>query len=249
MNSLIVFPHERVESTSIVLGQARAQGVYSDYQGLVGRDVKFAFFGGERGVACVKEVTPSRVVLRIETVEPSLPLRRLDLIVGLSRPQTVKKVIQAAVMLGVRSLHFVHTDLGDKSYLDSSVLKAERLREEVVKALEQVYTGLYPEISVHRSFEYYCKTKINELDADPKIVKLVAHPGGALISSQEMDLTNKTRVVALGPERGWSEREIDRLARCGFKVIGLGDRVVRVEIALISILAQLQIFESEMFHA
>ena len=48
-------------------------------------------------------------------------------------------------------------------------------------------------------------------------------------------------VVAIGPERGWSAQEIELFTHAGFKVIGLGDRVVRVEIALVLLMGQLQL--------
>lgn len=249
MNSLIVFPEECIEGATIVLNRTRAENLYEQYRELAGRDVKVAFWGGERGVAHMQEVTPLRFILRLKHTEPSLPLRQLDLIVGLARPQTMKKVIQASVMLGVRSVQLVHTELGDKSYLGSNVLEPARIQEEIIKALEQVHTGLYPSISVHRSFEYFCKTKLSGLGDGPETLKLVAHPGGVAISHRDTSLQDKPRVVALGPERGWSEQEIARFQQCGFTLIGLGARVMRVEIALISLLAQLQIFESDPYQS
>ena len=46
-------------------------------------------------------------------------------------------------------------------------------------------------------------------------------------------------MVAIGPERGWSEGEVSVFAEQGFVVVGLGERVLRVEIAVTFLVGQL----------
>ena len=47
-------------------------------------------------------------------------------------------------------------------------------------------------------------------------------------------------VLAVGPEPGWSSDELTTLEGLGFMKVGLGPRVVRVEVALGLLLGQLQ---------
>lgn len=62
--------------------------------------------------------------------------------------------------------------------------------------------------------------------------RVVAHARGA-----RKCLTEAVRgdgvVVAIGPEGGWTEDEVEMLGREGFQVVGMGDRVLRSETAAV----------------
>ena len=47
--------------------------------------------------------------------------------------------------------------------------------------------------------------------------------------------------MAIGPERGWSDAEVDLFTQHGFTPVGLGERVVRVELALVFLLGKLSL--------
>ena len=46
-------------------------------------------------------------------------------------------------------------------------------------------------------------------------------------------------VVAIGPEGGWIERELDSFRREGFEEISLGSRPLRVETAVTALIARM----------
>jgi RsmE family RNA methyltransferase len=201
--------------------------------------------GGVRGEGLVKEATRDRVVIQHVFSSPPLERAPIDLIVGVPRPQTVKKVIQAGVMLGVRSIHFVKSELGEKSYLQSKVLSEEGILAEGVKALEQVWDSQLPEIRVHRSFSYFMDVKLPLLGAGRQgVSRLLAHPTGRALLLSDGPLLGSEQVVAIGPERGWSASEVEQFEQRGFTVVGLGARIVRVETAVVLLLGQLQLKES-----
>jgi RsmE family RNA methyltransferase len=50
----------------------------------------------------------------------------------------------------------------------------------------------------------------------------------------ELILQAPAYVLALGAERGWSGRERDTLREAGFRLAGLGERVLRVETASVA---------------
>ncbi len=239
MNSLIILPAECVDVSCAVLEGARAAYAYDPHGIRAGQRVKAAVMGGLRGEALVKESSLQRVVLELSLTVAALEPRPLDLVVGVSRPQTIKKVVQAAVMLGAKSLHFVRSEKGEKSYLQSTALLEESLREESLKALEQVWDSRPPAIVVHRSFSHFCGKKLSELEHAAHGLKLVAHPGGQPVRGAAPRGAAGGAVLALGPERGWSEAEIGAFRDQGFTVVDLGERVLRVEIALTFMLGQL----------
>jgi 16S rRNA (uracil1498-N3)-methyltransferase len=238
MNSLIIFEDEGWNTGMVTLRDTRAQSVFHGSDFVVGQEIAVALFGGEKARAQVLRCETDCVELALHARQPSQKLRPIDLVVGLSRPQTTKKVIQAAVMAGVRSLHLVHTQSGEKSYLDSHLLRPECLRAEVVKSLEQTGEGLFPAIHVHRSFARVSNDVLDTLGSTGPHLRLVAAPGEPLISSPTLKQECDALVIAVGSEAGWSERELSRLKEKGFIGVGLGSRVLRVEVALLFLLGQ-----------
>lgn len=238
MNSLIIFEDEGWETGVVTLRSTRAQGVFHGSDFVVGQEIAVALLGGEKATARVLRYEAECVQLALDLRQPSKHLRPIDLVVGLSRPQTTKKVIQAAVMAGVRSLHLVHTQSGEKSYLDAHLLKPEYLRVEVAKSLEQTGEGLFPAIHVHRSFAQVYNDVLDTLGSTKAHLRLVAAPGEPLISVPVLQQESDALVIAVGSEAGWSEQELCRLKERGFVGVGLGSRVLRVEVALMFLLGQ-----------
>lgn len=238
MNSLLLFSEELVDSVRVVLVDERARQVFSAYEFQVGQRVCGALYAGSKFHLMVEVFSERLVEMRIVEVYPSLPLRSLDLVVGLSRPQTTKKVIQTAVMAGVRSLHLVATERGEKSYLDSHILRPADLRVEVGKALEQIWEGKVPEIRVHRSFGYFCKNTLSTITSHDALFKAIALPGAPLMTTAHVKQNARAAIFTVGPEAGWSDSEVAAFCDHGFTPIGLGPRIVRVETALGFVLGQ-----------
>jgi 16S rRNA (uracil1498-N3)-methyltransferase len=241
VNSLLVFSDEFVAPNRVVLRGERAREVCREYQSREGFEITFAVWQGEKGTARLCSVTPTEIVMEVTQMEPSRPLELIDLVIGLSRPQTIKKVIQAAVMLGVRSLHLVRTEFGEKSYLTASLLEPINLKGEVFKALEQIGEGLSPMIHVHRSFSFFCRTHLDLLGQGGDPLRLIAQPGATELCPSHRLNAGRPIVLAIGPESGWSVDEVNQFAEHGFKPIGLGPRVIRVEIAVAFLLGQIRL--------
>jgi len=237
MNSLIVFVNEGWNEGRVTIEGARAREAYDTGDYGVGTEIRVAVLGGDKGLGRVVECTRDRLVFDVEQTTSSLKLRPIDLIVGLSRPQTTKKVIQAAVMSGVRSLHLVHLASGQKSYLDAHLLREEALREEIAKSLAQIWEGLYPTIHVHRSFNRFVRECGELFEVSNTTLRIVAQPGGSPLSTSAGPVHNSA-LIAVGSEGGWSEAELDTFTGAGFSRVGLGQRVVRVEVALLYLLGQ-----------
>ncbi len=247
MNSLILLPDEVRDNSHAILEGVRARYAFVTHGVREGQSIKVGVLGGLRGEGRIVSASLERVSLSLTLTLSHLPPIPVTLVVGVSRPQTVKKVIQAAVMFGVSSLHFVKSAQGEKSYLQSHALDDDQICEESSKALEQVWDSRAPQIIVHRSFSYFMENKLptiissaREEEKDGKVLTYIAHPGGApLVSHDSVKCSNAHAVIAIGPERGWSDDEVKAFKGIGFDVVGLGERVVRVELALVFLLGTL----------
>jgi RsmE family RNA methyltransferase len=252
MNSLLLLPQEVHEGAVAVLEGSRARYALDTHGVREGQSLKVAVMGGRRGQGRVILSSVDKVTIELTLSDECLRPIPVSLLVGVSRPQTIKKVIQAAVMFGVSSLHFVKSEKGEKSYLQSRSLDEESMNEEALKALEQIWDSRKPEIVVHRTFSYFMENKLSTIAETliqetgvKKLHKMVAHPGGAPLRCSDTALfQGGASIIAIGPERGWSDGEIDLFDRCGFHRIGLGDRVVRVELALVFLLGKLDLLRA-----
>lgn len=248
MNSLLILPNECIERAEALLSGDRARYAYDTHGVRVGHTIKVGILGGLRGEGVVLEASPERVRFEVKVTQAALTPAKIDLIVGVPRPQTVKKVIQAAVMFGVTSLHFVRSERGEKSYLQSRSLDADQIEDETVKALEQVWDTRAPEIVVHRTFSYFMEQKLQAIEAagGARLSKYIAHPTHEQLTVKDASNDPLSHsLIAIGPEKGWSDAEVQLLTERGFRPVGLGERVVRVELALVFLLGKLSLLRPE----
>ena len=52
------------------------------------------------------------------------------------------------------------------------------------------------------------------------------------------------KLLAIGPEGGWSEYELDQMAAQGFDFFSMGDRILRVETAVTAVCACVAMLQS-----
>jgi RsmE family RNA methyltransferase len=158
------------------------------------------------------------------TAEPP-PFSRVRVLIGTPRPPTARRLMKDLTTLGVAELHFVATDLGDKSYLQST-LWDEEYRKYLKEGAAQTRSTLLPKVERHPSL----RRAITATEGGTRVwfdeggAPWDAHPAHAGAESGSLWL-------ALGPERGWSAAERTLLADQGWSLAGLGSRVLRTETA------------------
>jgi 16S rRNA U1498 N3-methylase RsmE len=244
MNSLLIYPDEVTNEGLVILSGERARHAREDFHDVaLGISVPAAIRDGNRGRATYKSLASERVELNFESTAPPLERTPATLIVAISRPQTIKKVIQAGVFLGIRELFLVKTDLTEKSYLSSRELRSERIAGEVERALEQTCDSISPIIEVGGALsellrarrEYKCAffahTGCGFDEGVPGLSVTQMRNDDDRCNKSSPDTNNDT-IIAIGPEKGWSDREIRLFQECNFQPISLGERVLRVDAAV-----------------
>lgn len=198
---------------------------------------------GARGLATVREISPAGdVAFSVEwenaAAAPALPPVRL--LVGLSRPQTMKKIFAAAGEIGCSRIDVFRGEKGDPAYAESSLWKAGdgTLAEILEKCAEQTCVPALPEFRLHRSLAEFlaagedaggvpaggARVALDVYEAENSFAETALPPGVPVL-------------LAVGSERGWSDRERAALRGNGFAFAHLGERVLRVETAVAVALA------------
>ncbi|KAJ1614750.1 transmembrane domain-containing protein [Cryptosporidium canis] len=174
------------------------------------------------------------------TYEHDYPL--IDLLIALPRPKIFEKVLQNAVTLGVGRIIFVCTDKSEKSYLNSSKMKRESIDEIVQLGLEQASKTLCPDVYVYASWKSFIKHLRNHFFNKESMIGIVADiDGRSRISEIGLQRHNGPIILAIGPEGGWTKEELDNLISEGFAVVNMGDRILKVETAVLSLYSKAEL--------
>lgn len=224
MNSIILYPEEVTENTAFISSnrwEVIRTKVHSD-------KFRVGVLGKYTAIATLSEESNDGVMLCISEINEALERLPISLFVGLSRPPTIRKVISIATMMGVRELHFIQTENGEKSYIQSNMLKEPKLSQEIEKALEQACDCIPPIVEIHDNWRFFMNEKL------PNLLKSNSHKYFFDTLNSEIKATTKADHSALffGPEAGLSENEVSDLKAQGFKSVSLGKRVLRVEVAV-----------------
>jgi len=243
VNLLIVFEEElQTDGTALLRGE-RARHACQVHQLSEGVKVSAALLGGLIGSAYVTRATPELVSLSLDLHTPPPARRGYTVVVGLSRPQTVKKVLSIAGMCGVDAIHFVKASQSQKSYLQSRVLEKERIQTEILKGLEQARDSIPARVTVHRNFKSFIEQERGDLEPHPDrpALRLLAHTQSSEQLTQSAVGLPQRAIIAIGPEAGWEAAEVESFKDLGFKPVGLGSRILRVEYALVSLISSIEV--------
>ncbi len=156
----------------------------------------------------------------------------LTLLVGLSRPQTIKKVLELGTTMGVSRFLFVPAELSEKSYGTSKVFGQVELEKHLLLGLAQsACLFQLPEVHVLKSSRQIEKYVEN---SKKYLCSLTDKHERALLPKD----SSEAITIAIGPERGWTNMEEENFLKLGFQRLGLYSTTLRVEAAVVSALTQ-----------
>ncbi len=235
MNLCLLLPDDFVEDQCVVLRDRRFRHIRGVIRPSVGDTVTVGLLGGLMGEGVVLALDPDHVRLRVcLDTQPPAPLP-VTVLLALPRPKSLFRILQLVATLGVKDMHFFNASRVEKSFWQSNQLAAPAVRENLILGLEQARDTVLPVVRFHRLFAPLVNDELPSITAGARC--LVAHPSPE--SAPCPHQVGGRTVFALGPERGLIDHEVTRLRQSGFEVVGLGDRVLRVEQALTTGLARL----------
>lgn len=223
-------------------GRARLRGrrhahIREVLKAKAGDTLRVGLLGGQKGVAGVVRLDPEEVELEVTlNQDPPRPWASC-LVVALPRPPVLGRILQTATAMGIKNIHVVQTARVEKSFWNSPVLGAARLRECCLLGLEQAGDTVLPAVNLHRRFRPFVEDILPPLVRGMK--KIVAHPSGLLKGSEPPRWIDDPAAIVIGPEGGFVDFEIDLFDRQGFEVRDLGERVLKVETAMTVLLGRL----------
>jgi len=240
MNLILLHPQELADQHVTLTGR-RAEHIRKILRSTIGDSVRVGMLGGLLGTGCIQEMDGNRIVLQVHlaTEPPAFP--PTDLILAVPRPIMLKRVLAQAASMGVSRIFLVNANRVEKSFFNSTLIQGNNFTEPLLLGLEQAMDTRLPEISVHPRFRPFVEDLLPELLRDCPI-RLLAHPeGDQTIAQAAKGLSAQRAVLAIGPEGGWVDFEVQRFKEQGFVPFSLGPRILRVDTAVPALLAQLSL--------
>ncbi|OGQ98887.1 MAG: 16S rRNA (uracil(1498)-N(3))-methyltransferase [Deltaproteobacteria bacterium RIFOXYD12_FULL_55_16] len=240
MNLILLHPQELSEQRVSLSGR-RAEHLRKILRSTIGDRVRVGVLGGLLGTGCIQEMSSDSIVLQVQLTSEPPPCPPTDLILAVPRPIMLKRVLAQAVSLGVRRIFLLNANRVEKSFFSSTLIRNNDFTEPLLLGLEQAMDTRLPEISVHPRFRPFVEDLLPELLNDCPI-RLLAHPEGEQSMAQAAGgLLNQRAVLAIGPEGGWVDFEVERFKAQAFATFSLGPRILRVDTAVPALLAQLSL--------
>jgi 16S rRNA (uracil1498-N3)-methyltransferase len=198
---------------------------------------------GTEFTAVVEQLKRSEAELRItgtSEINRELPF---PLIVGVALPKgdRQKWLVEKLTELGVTMLVPLVTERSVAVPSDNAL---ERLRRSVIEAAKQCGRNRLMQITKAQSWKSWLDAAEhspiirNPQPAIRNYSRLVAHPSGLPLSEVVPPQLSAIE-LAIGPEGGFTDAEVEAATAAGWQTVSLGPRILRVETAAIAFAAGL----------
>ncbi len=241
MNLIIIEQHE-LNGDNVTLSDNRCTHIRKVLRCQQGDTVKIGLLNGLIGKGEIIHLSKERVSLKVNLHRQPLPKPKTDLILALPRPIMLKRVLSQAAQMGVGKIHLINANRVEKSFFSASILQEKSLNNFLKLGLEQAADTRLPELTIHRRFRPFIEDFLPENMTPKTTLGLVAHPTAAKTLVEAVKHPQDKQVMlAIGPEGGWVDFEIEKFQEQGFHPFTLGPRILRVDTAVPALLSQLQL--------
>jgi len=227
MNLILVQVSDFIDNDIVKLTDRRFTHIKQVHRASIEQSLKVGMINGDSGIGTIIGIDDKSVTLKLCLDIPAIPSLPLTLLLALPRPKMLKRILQSVASLGVKEIYLINSYKVEKSFWSTPVLNEDNLRENLLLGLEQSGDTIMPTVHLKKRFKPFIEDELPAIAQDAK--KLIAHPYQA--SKCPQPSAQKT-VLAIGPEGGFIDYEVERLREQGFLPISLGQRILRVETAL-----------------
>jgi RsmE family RNA methyltransferase len=181
----------------------------------------------QKGMATITSIDERGVHFSfVANSQDSFLLYPVTLLVAQVRPICMKRILREAVSLGVGRILLSGSDTTEKSYASANLYKSGEYKAILLDgAMQSGETGV-SEVLFARSIDH----AMHLIELDTKRILLDNVLESKPLSCMDIGL-DKPVVLAIGPERGFSDRERELMVSSGFVPATLGSRILRTETA------------------
>ena len=214
------------EGSLIPASDERARHILEVLKLNKGDTFRMGIINRSEGDATITDISDEGVFFSYEPkTEPIM--HPVTLLCAQVRPICMKRILREAVSLGAKRIILCGSDTGEKSYLSSNLYKTGEYKEYLLDGAMQACHAGMSEVLFANTADGAIRM-VNEHCPGSDLIVLDNVVGSVPLSTAEI---GSEAVIAIGPERGWSDRERCLFSEAGYRPMLLGSRVLRTETA------------------
>lgn len=234
MNTVLLFESDFISGDTVRFTGRRLNHIRSVIGSRRGDELKIGLLNGRMGSGSIRFIDETSCEMKVVlNSEPPSPLP-CTLVLAMPRPKSLKKALEAAVVLGVKKVFIIQSWRVEKSYWSSPVLTVSSLNEIMYLGLEQAGDTVLPKIEIRRRFKPFVEDEFCDLASDTEA--LVAHPEADAVMPHDI---GRPVTLVIGPEGGFIPFEVELLEKYGCRSVSFSERILRVEHAVSAFLGRL----------
>ncbi len=216
------YVNEEIERTKTVIKDEQLIHQWRDvFRYNVGSEVILFDGGGMEYDAVIEKMNNREAELRLVSERKGITSgKRITLYQSLIKKDKMEWVVEKATELGVSKIVPIVSERSEKKSLN-----LERVRKIAIEASEQCGRANVPEMWKVVSLEEALKNCNNVVVFDPS----GATPPSAPFFTKDRGETQ----IFIGPEGGWTEKELELFKQEGAQVLSLGPLTLRAETAVV----------------
>jgi RsmE family RNA methyltransferase len=233
--NLIIIEPDEVRDGLATLYDTRAKHILGVLKAAPGTQIRIGLLNGPFGLGTVVARDDQSVTLHCD-FEPQPPPRPVvDLLLALPRPKVMHRLWAQLSALGVGRIMLTNAERVERNYFDTHVLVDDVYTPLLLEGLQQARDTHLPIVTIHRQLKVLVEDQLDALC--PSGIRLVAHPGAQQSIAEGITTAVGDRaLVAVGPEGGWNDFELQLFQQHRFQPVGLGARTLRVDTACLAVL-------------
>ena len=207
----------------------------------VGDTFEVGILGGALGQGRIEAIRrDGSLIISMDLKETAPPRTPIRMVIGFSRPIQLKHIVRDLSSLGIAWIDLIGTDLSEKSYQDARLLTDGSARAAMIQGAIQGRDTELPILEAYASLDTWLMEQPWDRDNHNPQGRSSWVNRPLLIATDNVRAEGafahlgagaKTMVVAVGAERGWSDRERDLFFAAGFTRLSMGRRAMRTETA------------------
>ncbi len=234
MNRVLFAADELAADGRVLLAGRRADHIRRVLRAREGDLLRVGQIDGPIGSGRVEAVTAGDVRLAV-TLDGAAPEPWIDLLLALPRPKVLKRLWPQLAAMGVGRVILVNAARVERCYFGTRWVAPESYAPLLLEGLEQAGTTRVTEVWLRRRFKPFVE---DELEAHyGAALKLLAQPGAP--TPPPVWPAAARPLLAIGPEGGWTDYELEQLTVRGFTRCALGNRTLRTDTACLALLGRL----------
>lgn len=234
MNTLLYSDSDVTAPGQITIYDHRVQHLTQILKVEVNQTLRVGELNGKLGTGKITSINGGKIELSVELNQAPPAKLPLTLVLALPRPKMLRRILRAVAEFGVPDIHLINSYRVEKSYWKTPALEADKVQEYFVQGLEQARDTVMPQLHLHQRFKPFVEDELPTLIGDRRA--MAAHPGDYTICPRGI---SGELLLVIGPEGGFIPYEVEKLEEAGCEIVSLGNRILRVENAVTSLIGRL----------